>query len=101
MGASIFFMASLVIFTPPEEQERASFSINALLNFSPTRTTIGRIATLHCSTFFASLPRIRVLVSSGQIEVIGSGQMTIVRNLNVIAFLAAFAFLAAIVVGVI
>jgi len=42
-----------------------------------------------------------VLVSRGQTEVIGSRKMTLARNLNMIAFLAAFAFLAAIVVGVI
>lgn len=50
---------------------------------------------------FASLPQIADLILISQTEVIGSGQMTLVRNLNVIAFLAAFAFLAAIVVGLI
>jgi len=55
----------------------------------------------HCSIFFASFPRIAVIVSEGRNEVIGSEQMTLARNLNRIAFIAAFAFLAAIVVGLI
>lgn len=50
---------------------------------------------------FASLRHYADLVSARQKEVIGSGHMTLVRNLNMIAFLAAFAFLAAIVVGAI
>ncbi len=54
-----------------------------------------------CSIFFASFPRFTVLVLTGQREVIGSEQMTLARNLNRIAFIAAFVFLAAIVVGII
>ena len=53
------------------------------------------------SLVFASFQALAVLISQKLKEVIGSTHMTIVRNLNVIAFLAAFAFLAAIVIGVI
>jgi hypothetical protein len=54
---------------------------------------------LRCSIFFASFREKAALRLGYLNEVIGSGPMTFARNLNMIAFLAAFAFLAAIVVG--
>jgi hypothetical protein len=83
------------------DKRSVPFLIKDLINNLQTATTHKGISSLHRSIFFASIPKKSDLVSPGQTEVIGSGQMTVVRNLNMIAFLAAFAFLAAIVVGVI
>jgi hypothetical protein len=56
---------------------------------------------VRCSNFCASFQQFTDIPSHGQIEVFGSRQMTLVRNLNLLAFLIALGFLAAIVVGVI
>jgi hypothetical protein len=97
MGSDKFSRRKIVA----QRQRHVSFAINTLLNKPSKNTTSDCAASLRCSIFFASLHEKADIVSPSQKEVIGSEKMTLARNLNMIAFLAAFAFLAAIVVGVI
>jgi hypothetical protein len=54
----------------------------------------------HCSIFFA-LPACAGNLSFTDRETAGGHEMTLVRNLNLLAVCAAFAFVAAIVIGAI
>lgn len=82
-------------------QQLISLPIKTLRIEHTHSSTNKRNFPLHRSIFFASFPQITALILKCQSEVIGSGQMTLARNLNRIAFIAAFVFLAAIVVGLI
>ncbi len=86
---------------PSHFLKRNVFAIKMLIKRDKGNATNAGITSIAMQHLFCFASSIHCHSIGESTEVIGSGQMTLARNLNRIAFIAAFAFLAAIVVGII